>query len=194
MKKSVAGHKKIFVSGVQKELQQERRAFKEFVQGDALLRRYFDVFLFEDLPASDRKADDVYLEEVEHRDVYVGLFENEYGSEDAKGISPTEREFDLATNKGKPRLIFVKGMDDKSRHPKMLRLIRKAGAQLIRRRFTSVPDLTAALYAALVEHLERSGDLRSLPFDASACLRATLNDLPQEKIDRFLEIAKRERN
>lgn len=194
MKKPFASHKNIFISGVQKELPQERRALKEFIQGDALLRRYFDVFLFEDLPASDRKADDVYLKEVGHCDLYVGLFGNEYGSQDAQGISPTEREFDLATTRGKSRLVFVKGMDDKSRHPKMLRLIRKAGAQLIRRRFTSVPDLTATVYAALVEHLERSGDIRSLPFDASACPEATLNDLPQEKIDHFLETAKRERN
>ena len=147
-----------------------------------MLRRYFEVFLFEDLPARDRKADDVYLEEVEHCDAYVGLFGNEYGSEDAEGISPTEREFDLASAKGKPRLIFIKGMDDKARHPKMLKLICKAGSQLIRRRFADLPDLTSAVYAALVEHLERSGDLRTLPFDASACPRATLTDLLQEKI------------
>ncbi|MEW5745114.1 MAG: DUF4062 domain-containing protein [Nitrospirota bacterium] len=131
MKKQTASHKNIFISSVQKEMQQERRALKEFVQGDALLRRYFDVFLFEDLPASDRKADDVYLEEVEHCDVYVGLFGNEYGSEDAEGISPTEREFDLASAQGKVRLVFVKGAHDADRHPKMRVLIAKAGKQLI---------------------------------------------------------------
>jgi hypothetical protein len=68
-----------------------------------------------------------------------------------------EREFDQATAQGEVRLIFVKGADDASRHPKMRALIGKAGAQLIRRRFTSISDLTAALYASLVEHLERSG-------------------------------------
>ena len=193
-KKQMTRCKSLFLSSVQKELLHERRALKEFIEGDALLRRYFEVFLFEDLPATDRKADDVYLEEVEQCDVYVGLFGNEYGSEDVKGISPTEREFDLASAKGKPRLIFVKGTDDKLRHPKMLKLIRKAGSQLIRRRFKDVPDLTAAAYAALVEHLERLGELRTLPFDASACPRASLNDLPKEKIKSFLEIAKRERN
>jgi len=194
MKKRAVNRKSLFISSVQKELQQERRALKAFVQGDALIRRFFDVFIFEDLPARDRKADDVYLEEVEQCDAYVGLFGNEYGSEDAGGISPTEHEFDLASTKGKPRLIFVKGTDDKARHPKMLKLIRKADSQLIRRRFTSIPDLTAVLYSALVQHLERSGNLRTLPFDASACPKATLNDLPQEKITWFLETAKRERN
>jgi ATP-dependent DNA helicase RecG len=193
-KKQMTGPKSIFLSSVEKELLHERRAIKDFVEGDALLRRYFKVFLFEDLPASDRKADDVYLEEVEQCDVYLGLFGNEYGADDAKSVSPTEREFDLASTKGKPRLIFIKGTDDKARHPKMLKLIRKAGSQLVRRRFADVPDLTASVYAALVEHLERSGDLRTLPFDASACPMASMKDLPQEKIRSFLEFAKRERN
>ena len=43
----------IFVSSVQKELAEERRAVKAFVEGDPLLRRYFTAFLFEDLPASE---------------------------------------------------------------------------------------------------------------------------------------------
>jgi predicted HTH transcriptional regulator len=186
--------KRIFISSVQKELQAERRAIKDFVQNDPLLRRFFDVFLFEDLPAQDRRADNVYLEEVARGDVYVGLFGEEYGKEDREGRSPTEREFESATEKGKTRLIFIMDMDDRARHPKMLKLIRMVDAQLIRRRFTGITDLTAALYAALVGYLERSGDLRTLPFDASACPRAVMNDLRQEKIRWFLEMAKLERN
>ena len=185
---------RLFMSSVQKELQMERRAVKDFVQGDALLRRYFEVFLFEDLPAADRKADDVYLKEVERSEVYVGLFANEYGNEDYEGLSPTEREFAHATARGKTRLVFVKGTDDKGRHPKMLKLIRNAGSQLIRRRCTDIPDLNAALYASLVEHLERSGELRTLPFDASACPRATMGDISTDRLIWFLAAAHRERN
>ncbi len=193
MKKSVAGHKHIFISSVQKEFQQERRALKEFVQGDALLRRYFGVFLFEDLPASDRKADDVYLEEVEHCDVYVGLLGNEYGSEDAKGNSPTEREFNLASSKGKPRLIFVKGMDDKSRHPKMLRLIRKAGQQVIRKRFASIDELTEALYSSLVDYLEVCGIIQARHIEDRPCPDAALSDLDSHAVENFVRLARLER-
>jgi ATP-dependent DNA helicase RecG len=164
------------------------------VQGDALLRRYFDVFLFEDLPAVDRRADDVYLEEVERSGAYIGLLGNEYGNEDREGLSPTEREFKHATVKGTTRLIFVKGTDDKVRHLKMLKLIRTAGSQLIRRRFNDIPDLNAALYASLVENLERSGKLRMLPFDASACPRATLSDISPARVKSFLATARRERD
>lgn len=94
----------IFISSVQKELEPERRAVKAFVEGDPLLRRYFTAFLFEDLPAADRRADEVYLDEVDRCSVYVGLFGYEYGFEDPEGVSPTEREFDRATNRGKTRL------------------------------------------------------------------------------------------
>jgi predicted HTH transcriptional regulator len=183
----------IFISSAQKEMAEERRALKAFVEGDALLRRFFTVFLFEDLPAADVRADEVYLDEVDRCALYVGLFGAEYGFEDAEGVSPTEREFDRATRQGKPRLIFVKGADDSARHPKMAALIRKAGEQLIRRRFRGASELTAALYASLVEYLERTGRLRTKPFDAAACPDATLADLSTETLDLFLSRAQSQR-
>lgn len=87
----------IFISSVQKELQAERRAVKAFVEGDPLLRRYFTAFLFEDLPAGNRRTDDVYLGDVDRCAVFVGLYGQEYGFEDDEGASPTDREFDRAT-------------------------------------------------------------------------------------------------
>ncbi len=184
---------RIFVSSVQKELQAERAAVRDFVRGDALLRRFFDVFVFEDLPASDRRADEVYLDEVERSAIYLGLLGDEYGAEDAAGVSPTEHEFDHATARGKVRLVFVKGGNDDGRHPKMRALVAKAGAQLIRRRFSAIPSLTAAVYASLVEHLERTGRLTTRPFDAAACPDATLGDISDDKTTWFLRVARRER-
>jgi hypothetical protein len=55
---------RIFISSVQKEFADERQALKAYLLGDALLSRFFDVFLFEDLPASDRRVDVAYLDEV----------------------------------------------------------------------------------------------------------------------------------
>ena len=92
-----AARLKIFISSVQKELAEERCAVKAFIESDPLLHRFFTVFLFENLPASDRQADAVYLSEVDCCAIYLGLFGNEYGFEDADGVSPTEREFECAT-------------------------------------------------------------------------------------------------
>ena len=184
---------KVFVSSVQQELATERRAVKSFIESDLLLRQFFTTFLFEEVSAADRRADAVYYEEVERSDVYVGIFGNDYGFEDAEGISPTEREFDHATNIGKSRLIFVKGTDDSLRHPKMQALIRKAGNQLIRRRVTSISELTAALQASLVEYLQACGAIQSRPFEERPCLDATLEDINTAAVAGLVQAARLER-
>jgi len=159
-----------------------------------MLGRFFEVFLFEDLPAQDRRADEVYLEEVNHCSLYLGLFGNEYGTEDDEGLSPTEREFSRATEKDKKRVILIKGTDDAHRHPKMRRLVQNAGGQLMRHRFTDIPSLKAELYASLVEYLARKGELRTLPFDAAGGRGATLADISAEKLKWFLGQAPRGRD
>jgi predicted HTH transcriptional regulator len=184
---------RIFISSAQKEFAEERAALRDYLRGDALLRRFFEPFLFEETPAADRRSDAVYLEEVSACDLYVGLFGYDYGYEDAAGVSPTEHEFNRATELGKPRLIYVKGADDKAKHPKMQALIRRAAPQLIRRRFSTSDELRSALYASLIEHLERTGAIQSLPFDEQPCLDATLDDLDADAVRRFIREAHHKR-
>ena len=90
---------------------------------------------------------------------------------------------------GVHRLIFVKATGDE-RHPKMQALIRKAQAGLIRKRFNSLAELVAGLYAALVEYLESKELIRWGPFDASPCARATLDDLDFERMAQFVRTAR----
>ena len=190
---SNAMSERIFISSVQKELAEERRAIRDYIRGDALFRRFFDVFLFEDLPACDRLADEVYLDEVGRCAIYVGLFGQQYGRPDAAGVSPTEREFDQTTVTGQTRLIFVKGVDDAGRDAKMRSLIGKAGAQLIHRRFTGIADLTASLYASLVDYLESRGTIQHRPFDERPCPEATLDDVDSSAVTAFVRRARYER-
>ena len=185
---------RIFISSVQSEFAQEREILRDYMREDALLRRFFDVFLFEDAPASNQRPDELYLDEVERCDLYVGLFGWGYGSEDDEVVSPTEREFDRATALGVHRLIFVKGAEDGARHPRMRALIGKAQAGLIRKRFNTLEELKTALYAALVEYLEARELLRSGPFDAAPCADAALDDLDPEWMTLFVRIARRARN
>ena len=184
---------RIFVSSVQGEFAEERAALRDYVRGDVLMRQFFEVFLFEDAPASDRQPDELYLNEVERSDIYVGLFGNEYGIEDDEGVSPTGREFDHATTIGTHRLVFVKGVDDGDRNPKMQALIGKAEAGLIRKRFNTSEELVAGLYAALVEYLAAAEVILSSPFDASPCAKATRDDLDFERMIGFTRTARRAR-
>lgn len=114
---------RIFVSSVQREFARERRAIVDYLRGDPLLRRFFEVFRFEEAPAADKRPDDLYLDEVERSDLYPGLFGAEYGTEDRNGVSPTEREFDHATMARVHRLVFLKRGREEDRHPKMRALI-----------------------------------------------------------------------
>ena len=49
-------NQRIFISSVQREFAKERKALAEYVRKDAILGRFFDVFLFEEVPAQERKT------------------------------------------------------------------------------------------------------------------------------------------
>ncbi len=190
MKKPAANRYSLFVSGVQKELAAERRAVKDFITHDPLLSRFIsDVFLFEDIPARDRKPDDIYLSEVEQRDIYLAILGNEYGWKNEAGKSPTELEFEHATKTHRERLVFVKGNDDKLRKPEMTSLVARAGRQVARRRFLDTSGLIREVYASLIESLENRGALRVTPFDGSVCDGATFRDIDASRVTAFIETA-----
>ena len=190
MKKPNTNRYRIFVSSVQKELAEERRSVKDFIIHDPLLSRFIrDVFIFEDIPAGDRKPDDIYLSEVEQCDIYLAILGNEYGWKNKAGKSPTELEFEQATHKHRERLVFVKGDDDKARIPEMAALVSKAARQVTRRRFSDIPSLIREVYSSLVESLEKRGALLTTPFDGSICEEATLRDVDNRAVADFVETA-----
>ena len=186
--------KRIFISSVQREFAAERAALADYLRTDPLLRRFFEPFLFEELPAKDQQTSTAYLSQVASCDIYLGLFGDSYGFEDSQGVSPTEHEFNCATELRKARLVYVKGEPDHDKQPKMLALIKRASNEVIRRRFTDSANLHPAVYASLVDYLQAHELLRFTPFDASACQGATQQDLSVEKIRSFLRTARMVRN
>lgn len=121
---------KVFISSVQREFEKERREVAEYIREDAVMGRFFEPFLFEELPAKDVSAAQAYLTEVADTDVYLGLFGENYGYEDQKGVSPTEREYDCATANHKYRIVLIK--EAEQRHPKEASLIKKAEQDVVR--------------------------------------------------------------
>ena len=184
---------RVFVSSVQQEFASERRALADYIRTDALLCRFFNVFIFEEMPAIAQSASQVYLGEVEQTDIYLALLGEKYGYEDADGVSPTEREFDLATKLHKDRLIFIKRMDVVNRHPKEVAFVRKAEQCVVRKSFGDYEELRSAIYASLVRYLEENEYLRLLPFDATLHPTATIEDIDDEKVDVFVERARKKR-
>lgn len=179
----------IFVSSVQSEFAEERKAIRDFVRADALLGKHFDVFLFEDQPAQTRGPVQLYTEEVERCDVYVVLIGRRYGFEDKEGLSATEHEFDRAVSKRKHRIAFVKAQTEKDREPKEAAFLKKVEDQVKRSKFTAVGDLTGQVYASLIYVLEQEKVLVTRPFDARAAVFAKLTDLDAAKVRTFQDRA-----
>ena len=55
---------KLFISSVQREFERERREIAAYIRQDAVMGRFFEPFLFEELPAKDVSAQQAYLAEV----------------------------------------------------------------------------------------------------------------------------------
>lgn len=184
----------LFISSVQKELASERRAIRDFIRNDALFSQYFDVFLFEDLPAADRRADETYLDEVSASAIYLGIFANEYGSRDKNGVSPIEYEFDRATDDSIYRLAFIKGSDDSKRDSALKKFIGKVSKQLRRRRFGTTEELLHdRIYPSLIEFLRWKGILRSIVFEQEPIPGLDPTALDESKIRWFLRRAREAR-
>ena len=185
--------KTIFISSVQKEFESERQSLKAKLQSNPILNKFFDIFLFEDTPARDKNTMDICLNKIAECDIYIGLIGNQYGALDISGISVTEREFEEATKLKKERLIFVKGTNDSERDEKELLFLKKISPQLIRRRFSDSSELYDAVYDSLAEYLSCIGAISTLPFDATPCTDATIDDIDSEKVSWFLSRSKEER-
>lgn len=190
---------KIFISGVQKELKEERRAVKDFILADPLLLEYFDVFLFEDSPAKSKSAETVYLEEVRKSDIYIGILGQKYGAAGKSKIPPVESEFREAKRAHKTILIYIKGengQNDKKRDQGIQQLIKEISDPkqgFSRKRFNNNEELTRSVYASLLEFLKEEGIVGRGAFDERICVDAKMSDIDQEKIRWFLRVAREER-
>ena len=184
---------RIFISSVQEEFAEERQLLWEYLFNDVLLAKFFEPFIFEKVPALNANVSSVYLHEVEQCSIYLGIFGKSYGSEDDMGVSPTEREFDYATKLYKTRFVFLTNHSSDQRHPKVLALIEKAEQSVVRKSFSTFDQLRTAVYATLVHYLEENEYIRTLPFDATLHRDATPDDLDENKIREFVQIARSKR-
>ena len=66
---------KVFISSVQREFARERKEVADYIREDAVMGRFFEPFLFEELPAKDVSAAQAYLTEVADTDVYLDTWQ-----------------------------------------------------------------------------------------------------------------------
>ena len=180
---------KIFVSGNQNELKNERLAVKEVVKDNSVFERFFDVFLFEDVPASSQRPDLTFINEVKDSDIFIGILGNKYGNIDEKGLSPTEREFRtfIANNPHSNIFIFVKGSRDETREEKIQKLIDFIRTSVTYKRFDDLKDLKEYINESLLLFFEEKGPGNTTPFDEKVQIDLDYTTLDEEEIKEFLQ-------
>lgn len=188
---------KIFVSAVQKELKDERRSVKDNILGNSLLNEYFNVFLFEDLPAKSKSSKKTYLEEVRKSDIYVGILGDEYGTVNQYNLSATEQEFREAQTRDKEIFIYIKGRTDNKRDKqvqKIIKEVKNSETGYSYKRFNNIFELQNNIHESLVEFLREKGIVGREAFDKNGCEGALLKDIDIDKIKWVIGIAKSKRN
>ncbi|HPZ03376.1 MAG TPA: ATP-binding protein, partial [Bacteroidales bacterium] len=187
------GKIKVFISSVQSEFALERKALAEYIRADSLLGKFFDPFIFEELPAVDLTAPNLYLKEVGRCNIYLGLIGAKYGYRDSEGVSPTEREYNKATQLQKTRLIFLTYHEPVQREQEVNAFIKKIEKEVVRSRFIGLSSLLQNVYHSLIRYLEENRFIQLGPFDAQINSDASLEDIDEEKVISFVRLAKSRR-
>ena len=182
---------KVFISSVQGEFAAERKALVVYLREDSLLGSFFKPFIFEEVAANTHEPGKVYLEEVESSDVYIGIMGENYGYEDAEGVSPTEREYQKAKNKNIPRWVYIKKSN--KRHPKETALIKKVEQDVSRKMFSGLQTLKEAVYHSCVLYLKQTGKITSDDFDNSINEDANSSAIDEKLVKEFVRVAPEKR-
>jgi len=145
---------RIFVSSVQKELEDERLIVQNLVNTDPFLSAHCVPVLFEYEPASPTKALDGCLETLDGCNVYLLIVGIQYGTPVGE-LSITHAEYRRAKETGLPVLAFIKGDRQLTREQGTVALLAELDADGPKyKRFGNVIELQKEVRAALVKLLQ----------------------------------------
>ena len=182
---------KIFVSANQKELRAERFAIRDVVNSSETIRGFFDVFLFEDLPAKGKSPVKTYLKYVDESDIYVCIIGMEYGIKGKDGFSATGREYRRFL-KRKPEgeiIAFVKGanQEDAKRDKDTRDFFNEIKTSFIYKRFNMIEKLETQVLNSLISFLDDKGELSHGPFDETICRDADYSAIDERAVKDYLQ-------
>lgn len=144
---------RVFVSSVQKELEDERLTVQNLVSTDQFLSAHCTPVLYEYQPASPTKSLDGCLAELDACDVYLLLVGTKYGTAIGE-FSMTHIEYRRAKEKALPVLAFIRGERHVKREAGTSRLLDELSHDGPKyKRFSNVIELQREVRAALVNLL-----------------------------------------
>lgn len=145
---------RVFISSVQKELENERLAVLSLISTDSFLQAHCEPVLYEFEPASSEKAVQECLALLNKCDICLTIIWKEYGHA-VDGISITRQEYRLAKGKSLPVLAFIKGDGNLQREPGTAEFIKEIAKDGIKyKRFGNLLELLKEVRAALLKILK----------------------------------------
>jgi len=145
----------IFVSSVQKELEDERLIIQNLVSTDPFLSAHCVPVLYEFEPAYPAKAMEDCLQCLDDCNVYLLIVGAEYGTT-VGDLSITHAEYRRAKQAGLPILAFIKGERQAKREEGTVRLLAELETDGFKyKRFGNVIELQKEVRAALVKLLQK---------------------------------------
>jgi predicted HTH transcriptional regulator len=194
----------IFVSSVQKELEDERVIVQNLLNTDAFLAAHCAPVLYEFEPASPDAALAGCLKSLDGCEVYLLIVASQYGTV-AGDVSITHAEYRRAKEKKLPVLAFIKGDRQVAREAGTEALLRELDADGPKyKRFGNVIELQREVRAALVKLLKEqfglvpSSDENEIaaqtieatsPFESQPLARLRWADLDAEVARRLIAAA-----
>ena len=184
---------KVFISSVQSEFAQERQRVFDFIRNDELMGQYFEPFIFEQIAAQDINPRQLYLDEASSCQIHLLLIGKKYGNILPEGVSPTEKEYQVAGEGNAWRIAFVSDLDGQQREEEEERFFRKVQNELSYRVFSNPSVLVSLVKQSLYAYLKYKGVIQTLSFDEQTRDDASMADIDAKKIKDFLHQARQKR-
>jgi len=145
---------RVFVSSVQKELEDERMMVQHLVSTDPFLSEHCIPVLYEFEPASPNKALEGCLKSLDGCQVYTLIVAIQYGTR-IGDLSITQAEYRQAREHRMPILAFIKGERSVKREEETEAFLKELDADGFKyKRFGNVIELQKEVRAALVKLLQ----------------------------------------
>ena len=155
---------------------------------DSYFSRNIELFVFEEDIARSFSSNEVFLNEVEQSDVYIGLIGQHYGSIYEDDISATEYEYNTFIADKHDAFFFIKQCDARDEgSTKFLNRIRDVAKY---KNFTTKEELLNEVKRSLQEVIDNR--LTYVDYDKQMVYNSSIEDVDMDAVELYLDILENE--
>ena len=179
---------KVFISSNQKEFSTERKFLFDELKKDSYFSRNIELFVFEEDIARSFSSNEVFLNEVEQADVYIGLIGQHYGGIYEDDISATEYEYNTFIADKHDAFFFIKQCDTRDEgNTKFLNRIRDVAKY---KNFTTKEELLTEVKRSLQEVIDNR--LTYVDYDKQMLYNSSIEDVDMDAVELYLDVLENE--